>query len=89
MEYKEFVEKLELFCKQQKPVKIKAKKHLVTRANWGGIEFSQSTRLANLRNQLQQLTEKFATVEKETFDPHIALVYAKDLPNVYTIKHPL
>ena len=87
--YKEFMNALKEFCAGQKPIKLTAEKNLVTKNGWGGIEIKNKPALKRFQKQLEQVAKKHAHVAQHSFDPHISLVYAKNLPSLHTKTSPV
>lgn len=79
-DYKGFMKELEEFLSEQKPIKLNLEPNLTSKESWGGVQIKKSARLNSFQKELSRLTKKYGSVEKADFDPHISLVYAKNLP---------
>ncbi|MBR9700976.1 hypothetical protein GOV11_03875 [Candidatus Woesearchaeota archaeon] len=86
---KGFTTALEPFCKSLKPVKMQAEKNLTTRTGWGGIEIKESRQLSLLQEQLIELARDYGGVEPYNFDPHVSMVYARQLPSLTNRTSPV
>lgn len=87
------IKELKYFAKSTKPFAIKPYKNISIMKNidWCGLNFSQTTKINNLRSSLQDIRNKFATInEKHLFkQPHITLSFKTDVSKLKVSPSPM
>lgn len=88
-DYKEFMTALELFCSDQRPIRLRCRHNMINGGSWGGVEIEKNTRLARFQEELMELCRQHGVVEEFEFKPHISLVYKKDIPSLHSRTSPV